>query len=478
MLKQKWLVLVVSWFLILTPSIQTWAALPDFGSPDATIMSPAQEARFGKAFMRSIWRSQKVISDPLIKHYIESLGHTLVSNSDDAQHHFSFFLIRDPAINAFAGPDGYIGVFSGLLLTAESEDELAAVVAHEIALVTQKHLLRAFSASQKLTIPMAAVLLGAVLLGAASGSSAGLALALGGQAAIQQNQINFTRANEKEADNIGMQLLKRSRFDTHAMPSFFEKLLKANQNYVSELPEFLRSHPITINRISDARARAASYPYQQHDDSLNFKLVQERLRVDQFVKSITALKYYQSRLNKHHSKMNQAHRYGYALVLMSRYQYKKALHEINQLLKKSPLNLFYLSAKAQVLQDSGNSNQAIKFLTDALALFPQNEALSIQLATILNKKRRYQQAYELISELHYQDPTNPLLLQMLANISAKRHYPAQARLYLAEFYYVLGLTDVAIKQLENELRSTQLSDYFKSRLTAKLQEYKKEQIKH
>jgi len=453
-------------------SLAVWADLPDFGSPDATIMSPAQEKRFGKAFMRSIWASQKVIEDPLVRHYIQSLGHSLANKSDEKNRHFSFFLINDPSINAFAGPDGYIGVFAGLMLTAESEDELAAVIAHEIAHVTQKHLLRAFSAADKMTIPMAAILLGAILLGAAGGADAGIALAMGGQAALQQSQINFTRANEKEADNIGMQLLKRSQFDPHAMAIFFGKMLKANQNYISELPEFLRSHPITTNRISDARARAETYPYRQHIDSIGFKLVRVRLRLAQYIKPMGALRAYQQRLKKGHSKNSQAIRYGYSLALINVHQYQQAQVEINKLLAIDPLNLFYNSALAETLMAQKKYNQVNELLENLLALFPDNEALTILSAENLVKQRSYQKAYNKISRLHYKNPDNPTLLQMLSEISAKLKHYSQARLYLAELYFTIGLTDVAIKQLEDGLRLEKMNDYQRAMLSAKLNEYK------
>ncbi len=462
---------------ILTQSTQIWATLPDFGSPDATIMSPAQEKKLGKAFMRSIWASQKVVEDPLVRHYIQSLGHSLARHSDDKNRHFSFFIINDPAINAFAGPDGYIGVFGGLLLTAESENEVAAVIAHEIAHVTQKHLLRAFSAASKMTIPMAAILLGAILLGAAGGGDAGMALAMGGQAALQQSQINFTRANEKEADRIGMQLLKRSEFDPHAMAGFFAKLLKANQSYISELPEFLRSHPITTNRISDARARADQYPYRQHVDSIEFLLVKERLRLAQFIKPMRALRAYRNRLKnkKDTSKKAQAIRYGYSLALMEIHQYRKAKIEIDRLLKIDPFNLFYVSSSAEILMALKKPKQAFELLSDMLTLFPDNEALTILYAESLMKQGYYQKAYNKISKLHYKKPDNPTLLQMLSEISAKLKRPAEARFYLAELYFTIGLTDVAIKQLEDGLRLDKMNDYQQARITAKLHEYKQTQ---
>ncbi|MCB1728348.1 MAG: M48 family metalloprotease, partial [Gammaproteobacteria bacterium] len=146
-------------------------------------MTPKRERDLGKAFMRSVRRSEKVMDDPLLTDYIQSLGQRLIKDSPAHGTPFTFFVVDDPQINAFAGPGGYIGVFSGLILTTETESELAAVLAHEIAHVTQQHLLRAWESTGQMSIPSAAVLLAAIVLGVAIGGDAAAAAAVGGQAA-------------------------------------------------------------------------------------------------------------------------------------------------------------------------------------------------------------------------------------------------------------------------------------------------------
>ena len=213
----------------LPPALALDTDLPDLGNSAGGLMTPKRERDLGRAFMRSVRRSQKVMDDPLLNDYIQQLGQRLVDASGERGTPFSFFMIDDPQINAFAGPGGYIGVYTGLLQTTETESELAAVLAHEIAHVTQQHLLRAWESTSQMSIPSAAILLAAVVLGAAVGGDAAAAAAVGGQAALIQQQINFTRANEQEADRVGIDILAESGYEPRAMPSFFDRMGKANQ---------------------------------------------------------------------------------------------------------------------------------------------------------------------------------------------------------------------------------------------------------
>jgi predicted Zn-dependent protease len=194
--------------------------LPDLGSPSDQYLTPNDEVRLGQAFMQNILETQAVVTDPLISEYIQNLGNRLLKHSEAAGHPYHFFVIEEPVINAFAGPGGHIGIFSGLILATQSESELASVIAHEIAHVTQKHLLRAFDEANKMSGKTAALILAAILVGMTTSSpDAGIAMATGVQASAIQQQINFTRSNEQEADNVGIRILADADFDPRAMPA-------------------------------------------------------------------------------------------------------------------------------------------------------------------------------------------------------------------------------------------------------------------
>jgi predicted Zn-dependent protease len=254
--------------------------LPDFGDSSGSLISPTQELEFGEAFMRSVRAQATLVSDPDLNRYIRRLGDRLVGNSDAPGYPFTFFIVQDSAINAFAGPGGYIGVHTGLILAARNESELAGVMAHEIAHVTQRHLLRAYEAANQLSLPTAAATIAAILLGVATNSDAGIAAASAIQAGSIQYQLNFTRANEKEADRIGIQTLGRSGIDPFGMPSFFERLYQSTRLYgAANIPEFLSTHPVTTDRIAESMQRAEQQGRGKELDSLEFQLQRARLEV-------------------------------------------------------------------------------------------------------------------------------------------------------------------------------------------------------
>jgi predicted Zn-dependent protease len=234
-------------------------ALPEMGDSAGALISPRDEHQIGQAFFWRLQQSTPLVEDPEVTSYIQSLGYRIAANSNDPGLDYTFFMVPDPAVNAFAAPGGFIGVNSGLLLTAETEDELASVMAHEIAHITQRHILRSFERHKRMTIPRTAAMIAAALLGAAD-PKAGSAAMMAVQAGDIQSQLDYSRAHEAEADNIGMQTLVAAGFDPEAMPSFFEKLQQASRYYGGDtVPEFLRTHPVTTSRIADAKGRAVQY---------------------------------------------------------------------------------------------------------------------------------------------------------------------------------------------------------------------------
>ena len=252
--------------------------IPDMGSPADAILNKSMEAQIGRAIMRNIRLSGQVVEDPQITEYINEIGHRIAAQTNDGDHDFTFFVIDDPRINAFALPGGYIGVHTGLIDASRNEDELAGVLAHEVAHVTQRHIARAVHANSRQSLMTTALMLGALILGAAGGDAqavqAGMAVAQGTAA---QQRTNFTRNNEYEADRIGIGALADAGFDPHGMGSFFEVMSRQQLSAPdSRMPEFLRTHPVTTARIAEARSRAREYPRVQSSDSTNYGIARAR----------------------------------------------------------------------------------------------------------------------------------------------------------------------------------------------------------
>ena len=250
--------------------------LPDLGDVSQGALSPVQERKLGERIMTQIRANAAYVDDPDINDYLNAIGYRLISNSPDPGGPFEFFGIADNSVNAFALPGGFIGVHSGLLLSAQSESELASVLSHEIAHVTQRHLARMIAAQQRAGLASMAALAVAILAARSNPDVSAAAIAAA-QAGAIQSSLNFTREHEREADRIGLQVMDKSGFDVHAMPVFFERLQKATRVYETGAPSYLRTHPLTFERIADVQSRIEGVPFRQVPDSLEFHLVRARL---------------------------------------------------------------------------------------------------------------------------------------------------------------------------------------------------------
>ncbi len=449
-------------------------ALPDIGASAGSMITPVEEQRLGRRFMRSVRASLPVVDDPLLGQYIEGLGHRLLSHADKGLRPFHFFLIDQSVVNAFAGPAGHIGVYSGLILSTESESELASVVAHEISHVTQDHLVRAFENASQMSGPMMALMLAAIVLGATVSSDAGLAAVAGIQAAGVQQQINFTRENEKEADSVGIGILASGGFDPNAMPAFFERLSRSSRLYENNAPEFLRTHPVTTNRIADATARAGAYPYRQHRDDPDYFLVRAILREKSFADSKQAVVHFRTTLEQGRYRDKAAQRYGYVLALLRDNQVVKARKEARKLIVESPTHTPYVLLDARTLAATGEPDKALRSLSAALDLFSGSYPLTRYYAELTLAQGRHQGLADRLDRALEHRPDEPVLFKLRSRAAAAMGKDADAHLYLAEAHYLNDQLEKAKQLLEVGLRDKQQDFYSASKLQAKLQEVKDE----
>ena len=257
--------LIRGWPLLAASCIATLAGardgngdlkLPDIGSSAAAIMSPQDLHDYGAQMLQEMRAYGLVLDDALLGDYLTGLGYKLVSSSESPQLDFTFFVVRDEQINAFAAPGGFVAVNTGLITAMDTEDELAAVMAHEISHVQQNHILRAFENQKKMSIPIMLAMLGVLVASAHSRDDTGLAGIMAGTSLLQQNQINFTRGEEAEADRFGIQTLARAGFDPNAMAGAFQQLQKVMRVNGVDVPEFLLDHPLDSKRIAEAKGRA------------------------------------------------------------------------------------------------------------------------------------------------------------------------------------------------------------------------------
>jgi len=441
--------------------------LPDMGDSSGALITPAQEQELGAAFFRSLHNQISISQDAELQQYIESIGQRLAANSDTPGYPFHFFVVMENDINAFAGPGGYIGVNSGLILTTEAESELASVMAHEIAHVTQRHLYRAFEAASQLSIPTAAATLAAILLGTQS-PAMGQAALIAIQAGNIQYQIDFTRENEEEADRVGMQTLAGSQYDPRSMPTFFERLQQSTRYYGKDIPEFLRTHPVTTARISDTRGRAENYPYKQYPDSLGYQLAKAKLRVLTAADPADALKHFQSGLKHGTEEQRTVARYGLGLTQLSLQKFKDAEAVFQQLTQEYPEQPQYSAALARTSLESKNYPVALAQYQKAVAQFPNNEAIKLEYITSLLKAGNPEQARQMLISLKPKSQQQPLYYELLAQTYSDLNQQAESHRYLAEYYYAMGQTKDAVMQIKLAQKSPGLNFYLSSILNERL----------
>lgn len=476
-MKARLLHLVLSTLLTLVPLGNSQARssdLPTLGASAGNIMTPKQERELGRAFMRNVRRNQAVIDDPLITDYIQNLGGRLTGNTNDEARSFEFFVIDNRQINAFAGPGGHIGVYTGLILTTDTESELAAVLAHEIAHVTQQHLMRAWETAGNMAIPNAAILLAAIALGVTAGGDAGVAAAMGGQAALLQEQINFTRSNEKEADRIGIDLLARSGFEPRAMPAFFSRMGKANRIYATEIPEFLLTHPVSTARTADALGRASAFPYTQVANELRYELVRTRLQQRDHINPGATVGEYDRLLESGRYRNRTATEYGRALALIDAERLQDADKQLRGLLDKHPGMVDFVVTKASVEARMGKTKEALDRLGNALLKKPSSYALNLAFGEVALARGEYADAQQHLQDYLLYKNDDPRIYQLLSRAAGENGDRLAAHQFLAQSHYLMGDIEGAVLQLEIALKTPGVNFYNSSKIESQLQALKKE----
>lgn len=447
--------------------------LPDFGSSADTVLSLADQRALARAFMKSVRQALPVIEDPLLDTYIQTLGDELAQANGGGR--LRFFLIDQPTVNAFAGPSGQIGVFAGLVLAAATESELAAVVAHEIAHVSQKHLLRSFESQKRLAMPTTALMLAAVLLGAQVDAQAGMAALAGTQALAVQNRINFTRDNEEEADRIGIGILAEAGYNPFAMPGFFESLGRTSRYSDQSAPEFLRTHPVTTSRIADALARAEQFGQRQRPDRLEFHLTRARLRERGYTNAQRAVEHFKSTLAQGRYRNQSAERYGYALALLRNGQPDAARQQVRKLLDAHPNQVEFIVLEAEIDRRSGQLARALKHLSSAHGLDAGNWPLAHAYAQALMQAGQVSKALSMLEAFHRRRPEVTAVFGLLADAAGRSGDQAKTFVYRAEELADQGDLEPAIRQFERALRVEDIDYHLASKAQVRLAALREEQ---
>ena len=447
--------------------------LPDLGEISQAEFSPLLEKQIGETIMREIrLHEPSYVFDPEISGFLNRLGGRLVANSTEARQDFEFFLLRDSTLNAFAMPGGFIGVHTGLIMAAQSESELASVLAHEISHVTQHHLARQLGAQSQAQLPMLLSLAVAILAARAhSGGDVAQGALLAGQAAGIQNQLNYSRDFEREADRLGIQLLERTGYDTRGMASFFERLQKFGRLYENNAPGYLRTHPLTTERIADMENRIHSLPYKQVPDSLDFLLVRAKLKASEGIPQDAVIEF-ESLLRERKSSSEIATRYGLATALSRAGNFvaaEKELSEIRRLKASSPM---LESLAADLRKSQKDLDGALRILRLALVKYPQERGITYALIEISLLAGQPQEALRLCQEDLQMYPSDVHVHGLQAKTYAALGLRLQQHRAQAEVYVLQGLLLESINQLQLAQKASDGDFYEHSQVDARLRELK------
>ena len=447
--------------------------LPELGNSANNVLSNSEEQEYAASLIRQMRAYELLIEDPQINDFFSDMGYNLASSSDQPEAAFTFVVLDQPVINAFAAPGGVIALHSGLILLADTQDEVAGVLSHEIAHITQLHMYRAFERGKEMNVIAMLAMLGLILVNGGDGQIITGAV-LGAQGMAAQAQINFTRHNEVEADRVGIRTLSLAGYDPQGMADFFEKMGQTSRSNGEGPPEFLRTHPVSVNRIAEAKSRIQNLPPVEANDGRQFYLVQARIRALLEDNPKKAIKYFDSELKKPLTEARKnGHLYGLAIARQRNAEYDEAELLLSGLLEKEPSRLAFQLQMADLNLKRGRDEQALETLANLYFSYPGNQAIALEYGNALLNEPTTERAETAIKVLKQQlvsRPSDPALYALYARAASIAGDDVRSTEAIAESYYQRGGTEEAITQLESLERRSDLDYYQRARVSARLME--------
>lgn len=484
-------------------SVPAQNSLPDIGSSAGELLTPSQQEEYGSMLLAQLRHYDYVLEDPLIDGWLTTLGSRLAANSGVPRQPFTFFMLRQRQINAFATLGGYVAVNAGLVLAAEREDEVAAVMAHEIAHVTQEHVLRGVERAQRDQVPILLAMLGAVVLAQSTGGNssgdATQAAIVSAMGLMQQRQINYTRSNEQEADRLGIQTLSRSHYDTDAMADFFSTMQarsRANGAGAYDTPDYLRTHPVNTSRISEAKARSEQLQRSpggfsvapsvtdnpllpsgltissgalERDGTGVFELARERLRVLSADSPNAAIREYEQIAAR--GTLSEAQRYGKAIAQLRANEPAAATDALASLLEERPGDLWIELGLAEAQARSGRHDDADARFAELLSSAPNNRAIALTYARVLSERNTVaagKHAQAVLRPLQARSSEDAAFQRIYARASEIADEPIRAGEAYAEAAFLSGRAEQALVQLNTLKKRPEVDYYARARIEARI----------
>lgn len=424
--------------------------LPSLGDASSGLISIEQEHTLGRAWLRNLRSQASTLHYPELTEYTENLIYRLASNSQVSDRRLEVLILDNKQLNAFAVPGGVIGVNAGLFIHAKNEAQCAAVLAHELAHLSQRHFARQIDENRKQKPLALATLLGSIMLLATNNTEAGFAGLMTSQAAATHLSLSYSRDWEREADRLGMHTLVNANIDPHGMPDMFKQMFDAHK-YSETPPEFLLTHPITENRISDAAARVDAMDIPSAEEDIEYQLMRAYVLM-QYNKQSHNLTHYQSQFKAGNKDQDiQVTRYALALLLDEQKRYNEALTHSKALLALDAHRISYQTLYGRTLYRTGKKQAATQYIKENLALNPGNHPLTMTYVNMLMDDKQYQQAAEILDKHTRTRPYDPYVWQQLSEAQGKADNPIALHQARAEFLFLTGQSKLALQQLKTAL---------------------------
>ena len=448
--------------------------LPDIGTPADAVFTTQDEYQIGTMIVRELRDSGVILDDPEIGEYIQGLGARLAAHAQEGNTKFTFLVLKDSSINAFALPGGFVVVHSGLVLATTGESELAGVIAHEISHVTQRHIARSIQNSGRSSLVSTAAMLAAILVGAISGNSnVGMAGVIGAQNAAIQHQLNFSRENEFEADRVGIGVMAAAGYDPNAMGTFFGTLGRrmGSAGINAKILEFLQTHPVTSARVAEARSRALTYPVVRPVDTVGYQLTREKLRVLALPIDSDPHDAYADAASRE-TVVSEYRLYGRALALVQGKSPAEAVPVLQDLVARHPDTVEYHSALGQALLAAGDIPGSRAELAHSMQLFPRSIPITVRYAETLMRADNARLAHTVLLDLFNAVPPTHDQVRLIALAASAAGEAAEANYYMAEYDVMSGDLPLAIQTLRQALAVPTITPVQRSRYKARIDELK------
>ncbi len=440
--------------------------LPELGDSATQYLDSAQAKQIGQGFFRQLIRSNLYLEDYELQDYLQSLGDRIGMVADLRGTLLTFSLLKNNTLNAFAVPGGYITFHTGLIMATETESELASVTGHEIAHLTQRHLPRLIARANENKIPTIAAIIGSILLGGQAGL-AGLTMT---SATLASNQLSYTREFEREADAIGIQMLADAQYDPNAMAQFFGSLERFTRHDSTEIPEFLRTHPLSYTRVAESEARASEYPPQPHESSFEFYLAKAKIVALYSERKGDPLLYFKDLMESDQSNIRDAAHYGTAVVLTKSRKFGQARAILQPLGERYPSQAWIQSAIAENDLADNKPEDAIARYEALIDNNPGKPYLHYQLANAYLANQQPELAKKSLRYQIRRHPERYLLYHFLSRANADLGKLAEAHQADAEYKAALGDYAGAAESLKLALREAGSEGYLTQSISARLQD--------